>query len=493
MLQRARKTHPVGFTVPWGRRRRMRALFCAVLLLLALPVPALAGHAASSLHLSSVSVVGGRVETLTVRAFGLSGEPLRHAQILAAFRFSARHTYHRSGWTNSRGIGAVSIVTPRVSRSTHAQVSVVVHSGYLSIPLSANLTVLPSAPPNGTPTPGPSPTSTATPVATAGVSLVAVAAPPTVTAPNPIWIAAHVQDAGGSNLSGVTVTATAAVAGADQTAASPTNAAGIAMLRFDTSALPTSATVSVSVGVSGKGNHVTGTVAVPVTVLPPPATTPTPPTAVPTDTPMPTSTAAPATPVLPTAPTLPTDTATPVATSTPLPTDTLLPTSTAVPTSTPIPNCPADQTACLQQMVNILNQDRAAYAAQYGVSLQPLSLNTVQSNGTGSCVGSIGHSIAMQQSGSIWHQNANYPAASWPNNVCVYWRSAGENVGMTSGGELQAMQMLDQQMMGEQHDPAFCSQYNDHACNIVSSKYASVGIGLDYVNGALWLTEDFVG
>jgi uncharacterized protein YkwD len=142
----------------------------------------------------------------------------------------------------------------------------------------------------------------------------------------------------------------------------------------------------------------------------------------------------------------------------------------------------------MQAELAIINQDRA----QYGVG--PLSLNQTQSLGTSSCVGSLGHSQAMQQSGSIWHDNANYPAASFPNNICVGAATFGENVGMDgSGNELNDLRTLNTLMMGEQHDAAYCAQYENHACNILNRSYRQVGIGIVYANNITWLTTDFTG
>jgi hypothetical protein len=100
----------------------------------------------------------------------------------------------------------------------------------------------------------------------------------------------------------------------------------------------------------------------------------------------------------------------------------------------------------------------------------------------------------MQQSGSIWHTNPAYPAASFPTNICVSYMLAGENVGEASyGNEATDLQQLDIMMMGEPHDPTTCATTVNHACNIINGSYTSVGIGIVYVNNATWLTEDFIG
>lgn len=149
--------------------------------------------------------------------------------------------------------------------------------------------------------------------------------------------------------------------------------------------------------------------------------------------------------------------------------------------------CPGSQSGCIQAMVNIVNQDRA----RYGIA--PLTLNTTQSNGTGSCPGSYGHSVAMAQSGQIWHTNPNYPQASFPTNICITFNTAGENVGMSSSGnELQDLQTMDNLMMSENpNTPSTCGTTVNHACNILNASYHQIGIGIYVSNNTTWLTEDF--
>lgn len=142
----------------------------------------------------------------------------------------------------------------------------------------------------------------------------------------------------------------------------------------------------------------------------------------------------------------------------------------------------------MQAMLNIINTTRS----QSGLS--PLTLNITQSNGTATCAGSYGHSVAMAQSGNIWHVNSAYPAASFPTNICVATSTAGENVGQfSSGNELNDLQQIHNLMMSEQHDAAYCSTYINHACNLLSGSFHQVGIGIYYNAGRTWLTEDFLG
>jgi Pro-kumamolisin, activation domain len=167
---------------------------------------------------------------------------------------------------------------------------------------------------------------------------------------------------------------------------------------------------------------------------------------------------------------------------TPGPTST--PTSTPIPsptpTSTPASNaCPGSQSGCIQAMLNILNNDRAAAGSA------PLALNNTETNGTGTCVGSYGHSVHMASLGAISHDQ-------FPADICIAYSMAGENVGQAGyGNELTDLQQLDQSMMSEPHDATTCSTTGNHACNTINPGYHQVGIGIYYVNNQTWLTEDF--
>jgi kumamolisin len=165
-------------------------------------------------------------------------------------------------------------------------------------------------------------------------------------------------------------------------------------------------------------------------------------------------------------------------TGTPTPTPT--PTSTPNPTNTPVStSCPGSQSGCIQAMFTILNNDRA------GAGVAPLTLNSTQTNGTGSCVGSYGHSVHMASVGAISHDQ-------FPGDICIAYSTAGENVGEASyGNELTDLQQLDQSMMSEPHDATTCSTTGNHACNIINPAFHQVGIGIYNVNNQTWLTEDF--
>jgi uncharacterized protein YkwD len=105
----------------------------------------------------------------------------------------------------------------------------------------------------------------------------------------------------------------------------------------------------------------------------------------------------------------------------------------------------------------------------------------------------------MANSGQIWHTDPSNPNGpySFPNDVCFRFGPIGENVGYwNSGDEAQDLRNIHNLMMtgqGEQHDPQTCQSTVNHACNIVSSAYSSVGIGIVVQGGSTWLTEDFIG
>jgi uncharacterized protein YkwD len=170
------------------------------------------------------------------------------------------------------------------------------------------------------------------------------------------------------------------------------------------------------------------------------------------------------------------------ATATPTPTKTPAPVATYTPTPVPTVSSgsctgTSSQSACMQAMLTILNSDRAAH----GVA--PLTLNLTESNGTSSCVGSYGHSVHMQQMGQISHDQ-------FPGDICIPYYTAGENVGDSNTGSIVGdLQNMENMMMAEPYTPG-CS--GSHVCNILSSGYSQVGIGVYRdSSGTTWLTQDF--
>jgi uncharacterized protein YkwD len=163
----------------------------------------------------------------------------------------------------------------------------------------------------------------------------------------------------------------------------------------------------------------------------------------------------------------------------------------------------ASVTTCRVLILTWINQARSAY------KMPPLGLNATESKGKGVCVGSLGHSTAMSASGNIWHtapgDNPSHPTnkASFPLDICVHARAAGENVGVAGGlSQGQNLAQIMGQMMGENpNTPSGCkslpSGETNHACNVLNPKFAAVGFGI--VQGSLsglsgpYLTMDFTG
>lgn len=143
--------------------------------------------------------------------------------------------------------------------------------------------------------------------------------------------------------------------------------------------------------------------------------------------------------------------------------------------------------SCQRAVLKLMNADRRA------AGLPAFHLTRLQSDGTQGCPGSLGHSVAMAASGTIWHSNPAFPRASFPRNLCVRYRGAAENVGeWATGNIVDDLQAMDHAMMAEPHSSRLCATQDNHACNILSRSYHTVGIGVYVVNGVTWLTEDFI-
>jgi uncharacterized protein YkwD len=479
--------------------------------------PELAGAqttGASSVTVSHPTLALGQAETITVVARDLAGRPLPNAAVTIVVRFGTRTVTYHPKHTDGAGRTSLSFHAPSGLSSGKIPVLVTISNGYLRQTLGSRFALSSRAiVPSSTSTPhapiSPTPTATGVPN---GLTVTASALPPTVTAPNPIYV---VVNARYHNLDqpGAAVVVTTSFKEGKVVTNGTTDTYGVATVRIDTAhALVTQVVKVVAAvtwhGVTTRNTTLFNVTAAPATAIPTvaaqtaPTFTPTPtvlapgpgPSPTPTETPtdVPTATPYPTPTPYPTATEYPTPTPTPFPTDTPIPTNTPIPspTPTPLPTNTPTqtPNCPGSQTGCMQAMLNIINTTRSQ------AGLYPLVLNTVQSNGTSTCVGSYGHSLAMAQSGNIWHDNSAYPAASFPNNICVATSSAAENVGQfSSGNELNDLQQIHNLMMNEPHDAATCASQINHACNLLNAKLHQVGIGIYYNAGRTWLTEDFLG
>jgi uncharacterized protein YkwD len=126
-----------------------------------------------------------------------------------------------------------------------------------------------------------------------------------------------------------------------------------------------------------------------------------------------------------------------------------------------------------QQLLSLINTSRA------GGGLPPYNFSQTQSNGTGSCIGSIGHSEHMAQTGTLAHDQ-------FPADICLTFSSAGENICEWPGDEATAIANCHQAMMAE-------GPSGGHYQNIMNPRFTTIGLGLVEYNGVLWLTEDMIG
>jgi hypothetical protein len=159
------------------------------------------------------------------------------------------------------------------------------------------------------------------------------------------------------------------------------------------------------------------------------------------------------------------------------------------PASLKIPNATPCYLAspCVHLLLDILNHTRQQAGAP------TLHLSTALSTGSGSCVGAYGHSIAMADSGDLWHTNGKYVQASFPNDVCVRDVGGSEDIGKgVSGNEISDVQTIMARFLGEPHDARTCHETVNHACILMNPVFTRVGIGLYYTRGTTWITLTFV-
>lgn len=507
----------------------------ALLVFLALALSPFVARASAvpglAVALGSATVRPGGSESLSLTALDLAGKPLARVAFQVAVTYPGTRTSVSlfGGKTDSRGRGRFTFTVPRSARPGPARIEIDVTSGALGESESVMFRVVRKTSSGTATTRTPRATAAAstptlTPVAVPGLRLSARVLPLAATASQPVWVVVAVSVTGGKEARGAIVSAKAQFAERTVVVHGTADITGVVALRVDTSPARKAEKVVVLVNAWFARRHAftrTSFQVAPAGGTEPTATptsifTPTPtstPTFTPTETPteMPAATATDvslptpfdtATPtVVPTETPTPFVPATPTATPTSTPVPTLTPTMTSTPTrtpsptptatSTPVPNCPGTPEACVQVVLDQINASRA----QYGIA--PVTLNTTQSYGAGSCVGSIGHSQAMAQSGQIWHQNPAYVSASWPNSICVRYGTAGENVGMSGqGNELSDIRYIHQLMMGENpNTPDGCAAWGgtNHACTILNPNYREVGIGLVYSGNSTWFTTDFLG
>lgn len=137
----------------------------------------------------------------------------------------------------------------------------------------------------------------------------------------------------------------------------------------------------------------------------------------------------------------------------------------------------ATDTSAEQSLLTILNKHRAAAGAA------PLKLSAALS------AVSRAHSCDMYQHHYMGHTGSD---GSSPlqriQSAGLSFSNWGENVGTASGlGVMGGIQQIDDGMMAEPLTPY------DHHWNIVHAAFTTVGLGVIYVNGQVWVTEDFIG
>lgn len=135
----------------------------------------------------------------------------------------------------------------------------------------------------------------------------------------------------------------------------------------------------------------------------------------------------------------------------------------------------AEQTQAEQYLLNRLNQHRR------DAGVAPLALSAKVS------AVSRAHSCDMDQHHNLSHTGSDGSTLAQRLTAGgISYSYAGENIGTASGyGLIGGITANDNDMMAEPLQPG------NHRWNIVNTHYTQVGIGIIYVNGQEWMTEDF--
>ncbi|MGI6150611.1 MAG: CAP domain-containing protein [Christensenellales bacterium] len=162
----------------------------------------------------------------------------------------------------------------------------------------------------------------------------------------------------------------------------------------------------------------------------------------------------------------PTPTATPAPTAKPTPTATPAPTAKPTPTATPAPTNNADNLAFEKQVVDLVNQQRAAYG------LAPLTLNSELSNVARA------KSQDMHDKRYFSHTSPTYGSPfDMLKAFGISYRTAGENI---AHGYSTPAAVVDAWM----NSPG-------HRANILNGSYTKIGVG--YVADGHYWTQLFIG
>lgn len=148
------------------------------------------------------------------------------------------------------------------------------------------------------------------------------------------------------------------------------------------------------------------------------------------------------------------------------------------PTATPTPVASSG----IARLLSEINSERASHG------YAPLTLDPAMSNGSGSCMGAVGHAQSMAQRGDIGHWD-------FPADICGSYQTAGENVGVAAYGSENAD--IDQVQTGMLSEPWSPGCQGNHHCNEDSPSFTRIGLAV--VPGtyagmpAHYLSEEFAG
>lgn len=112
-----------------------------------------------------------------------------------------------------------------------------------------------------------------------------------------------------------------------------------------------------------------------------------------------------------------------------------------------------------------------------------LILDHAQSAGTATCPGAQGHARAMARTGTVWHRDSRYRAATYPRDICVSAAHHAEIDVMSSGtswSELQAaITGLPRGSKAQRH--------------LLSARFTRAGIGVVKRGAHYFITVDLLG
>lgn len=130
---------------------------------------------------------------------------------------------------------------------------------------------------------------------------------------------------------------------------------------------------------------------------------------------------------------------------------------------------PSQDEGAEQALVNQINAFRAAHGMP-ALAVHPVLVNKARFVATAMTLGSCGHDASGV---------ANICHGPLESGITVPWTYLAENVGMTAPADVTRMGQ------GFEQSP-------DHAANMLSAQATYVGVGVAYVNGAMYVAEEFM-